>query len=136
MKRPKPAWEREPHPQALHVTGSAGDVCLMDCRLWVSLCFLVLVSCSSVKGVLVSALSAAEPYRHRARDDQLPVLPRIQTDDVKVPAGGAAGAPTGTSSGEASVGEFMGPRDPMPRSIFDRLPEVAKPLYSHGLLEE
>ena len=62
--------------------------------------------------------------------------PRIQTDDVKVPAGGAAGAPTGTSSGEANVGEFMGPRDPMPRSIFDRLPEVAKPLYSHGLLEE
>ena len=62
--------------------------------------------------------------------------PRIQTDDVKVPAGGAAGAPTGTSSGEASVGEFMGPRDPMPRSIFDRLPAVAKPLYSHGLLEE
>jgi len=24
----------------------------------------------------------------------------------------------------------------MPRSIFDRLPAVAKPLYSHGLLEE
>ena len=42
MKRPKPAWEREPHPQALHVTGSAGDVCLMDCRLWVSRCSLAL----------------------------------------------------------------------------------------------
>ena len=61
--------------------------------------------------------------------------PRIQTA-VSVPAGGAAGAPTGTKKGAATVGEFMGARDPMLRRIFDRLPEVVKPLYSHGLVEE
>ena len=34
---PQPAWQHSPHPQAVHITGPAGSVCLMDCRLWCAL---------------------------------------------------------------------------------------------------
>eukprot|EP01045_Picozoa_sp_COSAG04_P009824 COSAG04_NODE_583_length_12401_cov_6.259307_1_plen_64_part_10 len=37
---PQSAWPEEardaPHPEAVHVTGEPGSVCIMDCRIWVS----------------------------------------------------------------------------------------------------
>lgn len=61
-------------------------------------------------------------------------LPPNLTDDERVMIN-CRYHPRTAPAGTSGDGEFMGARDPMPRSIFDRLPEAAKPLYSHGVVE-
>jgi hypothetical protein len=123
----QPAWMWEPHPQAVHVIGTAGSVCLFDCRLFhclapncvphpnrtVALCPLpqYLTPTWWVLGIVVTSETRTMI--------NVRFSPRL---------------PDGALGAEAHDG-FMGSRDPMPRSIFATLPLEAALLYSHDVVD-
>ena len=78
----KPAWESGPHPQAVHITGSAVSPVHAVCWFVLHVCALLLCSLSVLfaggrlpDGLPAVALPSPKPDRHGASHDQLPLSP-------------------------------------------------------------